>query len=220
MIKITDYDKEKQKISFVTDMGIDLANAIRRSVLEIPILGIDEVEIVKNDSALYDEILAHRLGLVPLKTEKSSKESKFKLKVVGPKTVYSGDIKPSIDTHDKIPIVILEKEQELEIVCNARLGNGNEHIKYSPGLIFYKHNLDQDVLDYVYVDDTKITHDEEELKNKNLAEEQIKKIKSAKEVKELKFNVESWGQIPVKDIFINSIDILDSNLKELNKAVK
>ena len=40
-----------------------LANAIRRSVSEIPVLAIDEVEIFKNDSALYDEFLAHRLGL-------------------------------------------------------------------------------------------------------------------------------------------------------------
>ena len=48
-----------------------LANAIRRSINEIPILAVDEVEIYKNDSALYDEFLAHRVGLVPLKTEAS-----------------------------------------------------------------------------------------------------------------------------------------------------
>ena len=48
-----------------------LANAIRRSVSEVPTLAIDEVEIFKNDSALYDEVLAHRFGLVPLKMEKS-----------------------------------------------------------------------------------------------------------------------------------------------------
>ena len=74
MIKIKDYDKKQGKLSFVTDMSISLANAIRRSVLEIPIMAIDEVEIVKNDSALYDEILAHRIGLIPLKTDKSINE--------------------------------------------------------------------------------------------------------------------------------------------------
>jgi len=220
MIKTTNYDKEKQKISFTTDMSIDLANAIRRSALEIPIMAIDEVEIIKNDSALYDEILAHRIGLIPIKTEKADKETKFKLKVEGPKMVYSGDLKPSIDTEDKIPLVILNKDQEIEMVCDARLGKGVEHIKYSPGLIYYKHNIDQDVLDFVYADNDKISHNEEELKNKGLSEEQISKIKKFSEVNELQFNIESWGQIEVKDIFLKSIDALDDNLKELNKAVK
>ena len=50
-------------------------NAVRRSVTEIPVLAIDEVEIFKNDSALYDEVLAHRIGLIPLKTEKSMSSS-------------------------------------------------------------------------------------------------------------------------------------------------
>ena len=53
MIKIKNYNKEEQKISFITDMSISLANAIRRSVLEIPIMAIDGVDISKNDSALY-----------------------------------------------------------------------------------------------------------------------------------------------------------------------
>ena len=51
MIKLKNYDKKQGKISFITDMSISLANAIRRSVLEIPIMAIDEVEIIKNDSA-------------------------------------------------------------------------------------------------------------------------------------------------------------------------
>src|SRR3989338_9050267 len=49
-----------------------LANAIRRSVAEVPTLAINEVEIFKNDSAIYDEMLAHRLGLIPLKTPKNA----------------------------------------------------------------------------------------------------------------------------------------------------
>ena len=59
MIKIQDYDKEKQKLSFVSDMPISLANAIRRSVLEIPIMAVDEVEIIKNDSALSSTYTIH-----------------------------------------------------------------------------------------------------------------------------------------------------------------
>ena len=59
----------------MTDMPVSLANAIRRSVLEIPIMAIDNVEISKNDSALYDEIIAHRLGLIPIKTSKTIKQT-------------------------------------------------------------------------------------------------------------------------------------------------
>lgn len=221
MIKIKNYDKEGQKISFTTDMNFSLANAIRRSVLMIPVMAIDEVEIIKNDSALYDEVLAHRIGLIPIKTEKASKETKFKLKESGPKMVYSTDIKPSVETDFKIPLVLLEKDQEVEIVCNARLGKGSEHIKYSPGMLYYRHDIDEDVLDFVYVDeDWKVSYDEGELKEKGVSEEKIAKIKSIKEAKELEMNIESWGQMKVKDIFLKSVDALKDSLNELEKGVK
>ena len=59
-----------QKLVLRIPANEPLANAIRRSVAEIPVLAVDEVEIFKNDSALYDEMIAHRVGLIPLKTEK------------------------------------------------------------------------------------------------------------------------------------------------------
>jgi DNA-directed RNA polymerase alpha subunit len=220
MIKTINYDKEKQKINFTTDMQINLANAIRRSVLEIPIMAIDEVEITKNDSALYDEILAHRIGLIPIKTG-ANKEIKFKLQVKGPKMVVSGDFKPSTDAEDNLLIVLLDKDQELEVVGEARLGKGIDHIKYSPGLMYYKHSLDEELLDYLHIsEDGKADYDEEEMKNKGLSEDKISKIKSFKEALELEFGIESWGQIEVKDIFIKAVDVLSDNLKELDKAVK
>ncbi len=222
MIKIQNYDKKNQKISFVTDMSISLANAIRRGALEIPIMAIDDVEISKNDSALYDEILAHRIGLIPIKTEKvSAKQIKFKIKEAGPKTIYSSDIKPCVGTEYKFPIVILDKDQEIELVANANLGKGIKHTKYSPGLIFYKHNIDEEILDFVHIDDGgKVHYDERELKEKQVSEEIANKIKKLSVVNELVFNVESWGQIEVKKIFTEAIDVLDKNLSELRKAVK
>lgn len=221
MIKIQEYNKEKQKISFICDMQTSLANAIRRSALEIPIMAIDEVDIVKNDSALYDEIIAHRLGLIPIKTEKTIKETKFKLKEIGPKTVYSTDIKPDVGIEYKIPIVILDEGQEFEIVAEARLGKGIEHIKYSPGLIYYRHNIDPEIIDFVVVDDNgNVSYNEEELEVKRLNETQKNKIKKAGNTNELIFNIESWGQIPVKDIFLRAIEVLDKNLEELGKSVK
>lgn len=220
MIKLKNYDKKQGKISFITDMSISLANAIRRSVLEIPIMAIDEVEIIKNDSALYDEILAHRIGLIPIKTG-IVKETKFKLKEIGPRTVYSTDLKPSVGATYKLPLIILDEEQEIELIANAKLGKGIEHIKYSPGLVYYKHNLGSEILDFVEIDEFgKISYNEEEFKDKSLSEEQINKIKRIKEINELVFNIESWGQIEVKEIFSKAIDVLDKNLQEFNKTIK
>ena len=55
--------KTAEKLILRMPANESLANAIRRSVSEVPTLAIEEVEIFKNDSALYDEMLAHRLGL-------------------------------------------------------------------------------------------------------------------------------------------------------------
>lgn len=221
MINQQEFNKEAQKLSFITDMNVSLANAIRRSALEIPVMAIDEVEIIKNDSALYDEIIAHRIGLIPIKTEKTIKETKFKLKEAGPKTVYSTDIKPDIGTPYKLPIVILNNEQELEVICEARLGKGIDHIKYSPGLIYYKHNIDPEILDFVVVDENgKVAYDEEEIELKKLTDAQKAKIKKLGDVNEIIFFVESWGQFAVKDIVPKAIEVLDENLEEVNKAIK
>jgi DNA-directed RNA polymerase subunit D len=146
--------KEKEKMIFSSEISESLANAIRRSVMEIPVLAIDEVEIYKNDSVLYDEIVAHRLGLVPLKMEKDMNlkdectcEGKgcakctveLKLVASGPGIVYSGSLKGKIKpVFDDIPITLLREDQELELVAFARLGTGKEHAKFSPGLVHYR----------------------------------------------------------------------------------
>jgi DNA-directed RNA polymerase I and III subunit RPAC1 len=53
-------------------VGIDasIANALRRVMLaEVPTMAIEHVFIEQNTSVLQDEVLAHRLGLVPLKVD-------------------------------------------------------------------------------------------------------------------------------------------------------
>ena len=59
-------EKKDNRIGILIDGNESLANALRRSINEIPNVAIDEIEFYKNDSALYDEIIAHRLGLIPI----------------------------------------------------------------------------------------------------------------------------------------------------------
>lgn len=81
-----------EKLILRISTNTSLANAIRRTLSEVKTLAIDEVEMYHNDSALYDEMITHRLGLIPLKTEgKMSDKTKIDLKLskIGPCTVYS-----------------------------------------------------------------------------------------------------------------------------------
>jgi DNA-directed RNA polymerase subunit D len=159
VIKINILEKSKESIKFVID-GIkpSLANALRRIMIsEVPTMAIEWVDFKKNDSALYDELIAHRLGLIPLTydrkayklpeecREASVKDSqcyaKLKLKKKGPCIVYSGDLESEDENvkpvFDKIPIVELLEGQEIELIAYARLGYGKEHIKWQGAVVGY-----------------------------------------------------------------------------------
>jgi DNA-directed RNA polymerase subunit D len=134
------------------------ANTYRRLMIaETPTLAIDEVEFIENSSALYEEILAHRLGLIPLVTDLKSynlkEECKCKgkgcprctltitLEKQGPCTVYASDMKfsdPKIKpVYPNTPIVILLEGQKLKFTATARLGTGREHMKFSPAIVYH-----------------------------------------------------------------------------------
>lgn len=151
---------EEGSLSFIlTDIDVSLANALRRAVLgEVPSLAIEEVEIYDNTSSLYDEVLTHRLGLIPIATELDilnfrdtcsckdgcpSCQVEFSLKKKGPGTVYSHDLKPAhkdLVPVRGIPIVKLGKNQRIELKAIAVLGRGKEHTKWQPGVVGYKYH--------------------------------------------------------------------------------
>jgi DNA-directed RNA polymerase subunit D len=162
MVKLESVSKAKDKTTFVlSNTSPAYSNALRRIMLtEVPVMAIENVELRKNSSALYDEMIAHRIGLIPLTTdlksyempesEKDIEEKKAKctlqltLKEKGPKTVYASDFKskdPKIKpVYPKMPIVNLLKDQELELIATAVLGKGKDHMKWSPCHVWYTYN--------------------------------------------------------------------------------
>jgi DNA-directed RNA polymerase subunit D len=158
-IKIEILEKSNDIIKFsVEGIKPSFANALRRIMIsEIPTMAIEWVDFKKNDSALYDELLAHRLGLIPLTYDKKAYKlpeeckdasvkdaqcfAKLKLNKKGPCVVYSGDLESEDESvkpvFDKIPIVELLEGQEIELIAYARLGYGREHIKWQGAVVGY-----------------------------------------------------------------------------------
>jgi DNA-directed RNA polymerase subunit D len=129
------------------------ANTLRRAMIgEVPTLAIENVRIYDNTSALFDEMLAHRLGLIPIKTDLTSYVKReecscngegcpactatFTMSVEGPGLVYSRDLIPqdpsTAPAYDTIPIVKLTKDQKVVVEAHAVLSTGSEHAKWQP----------------------------------------------------------------------------------------
>ena len=66
--------QNEQKIAIkLKGIPLQYANELRRLCLNgVAIYAIDTVDVLSNSSVLADEGIAHRLGLIPLKTELSS----------------------------------------------------------------------------------------------------------------------------------------------------
>ena len=230
--------KTAEEISFITDINVTLANAIRRSVGEIPILAIDECDIYKNDSVLYDEVISHRLGLLSLKNQKmkSDQTVEMKLKVKGKgeggevlASELAGDI-----IYPETPIVLLAEGQQLELVARARAGKGVDHAKFMPGLAYYKHlpkikisgeGERQSELAELYPEAFEMFGEKVRVKSAaacDLDEDDVKEYPGV-EISfddKLVFTIESWGQIEAEEIFTEACKALKGNLSEVVKAIK
>ena len=136
--------KDSERIALkLKGVPLQYANALRRVCLNgVPVFAIDTVDIIENTSVLPDEGLAHRLGLIPLKTDLSKYNESDKIPLVldsgeseETRSVLSGELSSEDESvkpvSEKIPIVQLAPGQKIKIECYARLGRGTEHAKWN-----------------------------------------------------------------------------------------
>lgn len=159
-MKIRVLSKTDTEIKFlIEDSNPQFVNALRRIMIsEIPIMAVDSVDFTENGSVLYNEIIAHRMGLIPLMFDTKKFHSKdehedgktcsmcevvFVINKKGPAMVHSKDIKSSDPDvkplYDNIPIVELFDGQKLKLEASASLGLAKNHARYQASIAHYRY---------------------------------------------------------------------------------
>jgi DNA-directed RNA polymerase subunit D len=168
--------------------SINFANALRRiAINSIMCFAIDSVTFYENSSSIFDEYIAHRIGLVPILTPNGYGEKDqvlFKAEMEGPKILYSKDLESNEKdvkvANGNIPIIKLAAGQKVRIEGKAVMGTAAKSAKFQAGIVTYKKTGD----------DT------------------------------FEFYIESFGQIPAKEIISKALNIIGSEIKEVHKELK
>ena len=247
MVNIKVLEETPTTFKFVWEgVGPKLANIVRRIAMgDVLTLAIETVHIYENSSVFFDEYIAHRLGLIPIKTTKGFKKGdtvKFNLDKEGPCTVLSGDIISSdkkVGVMDKnIPIIMLKEGQRLRIEAEALMGDANQHAKWQPGLITYQ------AYPIIKIDKNKgISKDAADACPVNILEKGKKTVSVEKlekctlcnacrdaskqgEIEVLPaedkviFYIESYGQISPREILIQATEMIETKTKKFVEQFK
>jgi DNA-directed RNA polymerase subunit D len=160
-MKLHMLENTEQLLAFrIEGVNVAYLNTLRRLMMtEVPVMAIENVTFGRNNGILYDEVVAHRLGLIPLTTDlkgynlkeergsegNPSNEVTLTLKVAkakGEHVVTAGELAssdPKIKpVYPNMPIVKLIEGQDLELSATAELGLGKDHMKWSPCLAYYR----------------------------------------------------------------------------------
>lgn len=261
---VTYLSKEKKtgRSSYlIKDSSPMSVNVLRRIMIsEVPTMAIEDVEFKDNSSVLYDEMIAHRLGLMPLKTDlktydlteecKCNKEGcakctlKLTLKVSArsDQVVTAAELKSAdpkvVPVYEDMPITKLLKGQKLELEATARLGKGREHMKWSPGHVYYRYMpvieiakqpknpeqfaklCSQKVFD---MKSGKISVNKDNMLNCHLCKACVDAepgvIRLAESDKDFIFFIEPWGQLSAKQMVSEAFDIFEKKLDEFAEKI-
>ena len=151
------------------DVNYSFVNSVRRSLVSmVPCLAIHEVDFhmgslgayvdeeseeerdYESISAMFNEIVSHRIGMLPIPTDEKTidafadavdDDSKqpdimYSLHKQGPCTVYSGDLEPVsgddslVIPESTIPLVKLGEGQAILVYAKAKMGNAKRHTKW------------------------------------------------------------------------------------------
>jgi DNA-directed RNA polymerase subunit D len=162
-VQIIELNDRKIKV-IVEGFPVAFMNSVRRAVLsDVPTMAVDFAYFYDNTTSVYDEIIAHRLGLVVLKSDEALKKYRspeeckdsdetdrncFVEIIIRKEVSESSDrgiyLKASdmessdpdvTPVYPETPITYLAPGQRVHIVAYARLGRGREHGKWSPASI-------------------------------------------------------------------------------------
>jgi DNA-directed RNA polymerase subunit D len=152
-MKIEKFEADGDSATFtLTGARSGIANALRRGINgSVQCFAIDRITFYENTSPMFDEYIAHRIGLVPITTPSSGYNEKdeilFTLEATGPTTVYSKSLesadKEVTVANERIPIIKLGPEQKLRVEGKAVLGTGQKHSKFQPGFVTYEESGDE-----------------------------------------------------------------------------
>ena len=144
-VKITAEDEQRVEFT-LSDTNHYFANLLRRFAMSyVPVMAIDSITVYENNSSSFDEYLANRIGLVPLKAPPNYNPkggfSLLSLDKQGEGVVYSSDLK-SQDSKVKvaipnIPLIKLLEHQSLRIEAKAVPGIGVQSAKFQCSVSAY-----------------------------------------------------------------------------------
>jgi len=239
-------ERDPRKARFlVRGLTPAFANGIRRAIVaDVPTLSIDGVRFVENSSVMFDEMIALRLGLVPLTTDPDDFAEDdvvtLALDVEGPATAYSGDLRTSEPTvrpaDENVPIIELKEGQRLELEADATLSTGKDHAKHQGGVaVGYRHLQRVEVvgeLDEFEAADQEpnilrgvIETGDGELVATDEFDNDLTKRYPGKELRvedvpgAFVFHVESDGSMPVEELVVRAVGSLEDRAAELEEKV-
>lgn len=159
-MKIKLLEKTDTKVKFeLAETNPAFTNMLRRTIVQhVSVAAIDNIDVIKNTSALYNETIAHRIGHIPIsyKNEMVQKENckckgkgcsfcevKMVLQKSGPCTVYAKDFK-STDKDVKpstgdIIIAKLYENQDLNLEATVVINTGKEHSNWQAAIVGYQY---------------------------------------------------------------------------------